>query len=70
MPEGLENAFGLLQAVIPITNRFDLMVFGSFYCMLLEEWCLSNSENILDCIELFHQQIKDVNEEMGAYSLI
>lgn len=65
----ITKVFNLLQTVMPITNSFDFTMFGSFYCMLLEEWCLNNNENIIECIDIIQTQINLINKDLGDYSL-
>ncbi len=59
--------FNLLANLTPVTNKLDSVEFGSFYCMLLEEWCKYNDQDIVLFIQTFAEMIKDVNRRDGKY---
>ena len=67
MCPSMESACNALQEVLPRTNSMDYPVFGAFYCMLLEEWCLNHHEHITDVIDQISSLIHDVNSELGSY---
>ena len=47
----VSTAYDLLLAVIPTSNKMDYPAFGSFFCMLLEEWCLYHHADVTDVIQ-------------------
>ena len=65
--EELVRVYEVLQDTVAITNQFDESAFTSFYCMLLEEWCRTHDEDIVDRIKLYAQMIRQVNETCGKY---
>lgn len=67
MCPSLKSTYDTLQEVLPRTNNMDYSAFGAFYCMLLEEWCLTHHERITDVIDQISSLIHDVNSEFGSY---
>lgn len=65
--EELMIAFEILTDIAPRTNRMNMTAFGSFYCMLLEEWCKEHNENIVEFINNVHITVIEVNADMGRY---
>ena len=63
----IESACNALHEVLPTTNSMDYPAFGSFYCMLLEEWCLAHHEPVTTVIDQISTLIHDVNSELGSY---
>ena len=61
------TTYDALQEILPATNKMDFPAFGSFYCMLLEEWCLSHHRCITEVIDQISMLIHDVNAELGSY---
>ena len=45
MHPAIGPSIALLNEVVPKTNKLDIISFGSFFCMLLEEWCLTHNED-------------------------
>ena len=67
MNEKMIAVFKLLTMLTPITNTLEFDVFGSFYCMILEEWCRSNGEDIVSYIQHIADTVKEVTEVYGIY---
>lgn len=67
MNEKMIDVFKLLTMLTPITNTWESEIFGAFYCMILEEWCRSNGENIISYIQHIADAVKEVNETCGTY---
>jgi len=67
MYPSITAACDLLQDVLPRTNAMDYPAFGSFYCMLLEEWCLNHRMDINEIISEISTLIHDVNAIEGKY---
>ena len=67
MYPSIASIHALLYEVAPMTNDMDFPIFGAFYCMLLEEWCLIHEKNITDVISQISRIINSVNSEMGTY---
>lgn len=67
MCNSIESTSKVLEEILPLTNSLEYPIFGSLYCMLLEEWCLSHHENITDIIDQISTLIHDVNSEIGPY---
>lgn len=67
MCPSITTACDLLQEVLPQTNAMDYPAFGSFYCMLLEEWCLHHQADITEVISEISTLIHDVNAIEGKY---
>ena len=65
--EKMMEVYNILMLLTPVTNKMDSVAFGSFYCTLLEEWCLANDQDVISYIQLFAEQIKALNEEWGSY---
>lgn len=65
--EEMFKAYELLMNVTPITNRMALEGFGGFYCMLLEEWCKAQRQDINTVLAQLVMIIHEVNEEEGRY---
>jgi len=65
--EKMVKAFGLLTYLTPITNRWDPATFGSFYCMILEEWCKSNNQDVVAYAQYLADQVEEMHEELGNY---
>ena len=63
----LMRAYNLLLMLDPITNDLDITEFGSFYCMLLEDWCKSHGEDILEVLPNLVDTIYKLNAEEGRY---
>lgn len=63
----LAPSLNLLNEMVPKTNKMDIVAFGSFYCMLLEEWCLANNEDAPKLARDIAQMVEGVNESMGRY---
>ena len=64
----VSTAYDLLLAVIPTSNKMDYPAFGSFFCMLLEEWCLCHHADVTSVIQEISNLICNVNSEIGSYS--
>lgn len=67
MEEKMIDVFNLLTMLTAVTNAWESEIFGAFYCMLLEEWCRSNGEEIVPYITNIANAVKAVNEENGSY---
>ncbi len=65
--EELMRACELLNLVAPITNELEHCAFASFYCMLMEEWCKHNKEDIREFVTTVCNAVKEVNDELGSY---
>ena len=63
----LMPSIALLDEVVPKVNKMDLVAFGSFYCMLLEEWCLAHNEDAPKLALNFAQMVDAVNQAEGKY---
>ena len=68
MEEGrMMVVFSILSQLTPVTNKWDSREFGAFYCMLLEEWCKYNDQDIIPFIQFLAETIKDANMLEGKY---
>lgn len=67
MCPSITAACDLLRDVLPRTDAMDYPAFGSFYCMLLEEWCLHHQMDITEIISEISTLIHDVNTIEGKY---
>lgn len=67
MDAKMVDVFNLLTVLTPLTNTWESDIFGAFYCMILEEWCRSNSEDIVSYVQHIADAVKEVNETHGTY---
>ena len=67
MDKKLIDVYKVLTMLTPITNTWNSELFGSFYCMILEEWCRSNGVDIVSYIQNLAYTVKEVNEKNGIY---
>lgn len=65
--EGIMKALDLLTTITPVLNKLDFTIFGSIYCMILEEWCKANDQDILEYVSMVKDQIIAVNAAEGRY---
>lgn len=63
----LMNTFDLLMKITPTTNRMDLIQFGSFHCLLLEEWCKHNGYDAQEVADHLRECITSVYDKKGRY---
>lgn len=65
--EEIKTVYELLEKMIPITNQFDMPQIGSLLCMLMEEWCRANDENIIEFVNDLQEVVGQVQDELGKY---
>lgn len=65
--EKIKTVYELLEKIKPITNRFDMPQMGSLFCVLMEEWCKANDENIIEFANDLQEVIGEVQNECGKY---
>ena len=65
--EEIKTVYELLEKMIPITNQFDMPQIGSLLCMLMEEWCGANDENIIEFVNDLPEVVGQVQDELGKY---
>ena len=65
--EDVMKTIELLEKLKPITNEFDLPQIGSLICMLMEEWCKANNENIVEFVNNISDIVGEVQEACGKY---
>lgn len=61
------EAYELLMSVTPVTNKMTMECFVGFYCMLLEEWCKEQGQDINIVMPQLAELVQEVNEEEGRY---
>lgn len=65
--EEIKTVYQLLKKIMPITNQFDMPQMGSLLCMLMEEWCRANDENIVEFVNELQEVVGQVEEACGKY---
>lgn len=65
--EEMVKVFGFLTLLTPVTNNWDPAAFGSFCCMIMEEWCRSNNQDVVAYIQYLADQVYEVHEKCGKY---
>lgn len=63
----LSNVQDYLNMIIEGTNKYSKVSFLAFYCMLAEEWCKANNENIIMLFRELYSIVVAVNEQEGPY---
>lgn len=67
MHPAIGPSIALLNEVVPKTNKLDIVSFGSFFCMLLEEWCLTHNEDAPKLALDLAYMVDAVNKSEGKY---
>lgn len=61
------KVFNFLTLVTPVTNDWDPVAFGAFCCMIMEEWCRTNNQDVVAYVQYLADQVNKVHEEHGTY---
>lgn len=65
--EEIMTVYQLLGEIAPITNALVKPAMGSLLCMLMEEWCRANDENIIEFVNDLQEVVGQVQDEFGKY---
>ncbi len=65
--EELMIAYDMLNSIAPAMNKLDKTAFGAVYCMIAEEWCRANDEDVEVLMSNICDTVHLVNEECGKY---
>lgn len=57
----------ILEKCNNYTSNMSYIGFGSFLCMLSEEWCKQHDENVVEFTQTIAQMVTEVNNELGEY---
>lgn len=61
------EAMSIINEIKEKTNGLSSSMFLAIFCMLFEEYCLANHENMVEFFGQMYGIVKQVNEEEGVY---
>ena len=48
-------------------NKLDKASFQALICMIMEEWCKANDDDVVKFSEFITEAVRQINAELGKY---
>ena len=61
------KVYDFLESVKEKTNEMQWNEFTTLICMLMEEWCKANNDDVVEMSSTIARIVSEVNEEEGKY---
>ena len=65
--DDIMRSMSILEQLIPMTNQMTLPGVGSLICMIAEEWCKAQQEDVTVLMHNLSDMVDEVNATEGRY---